>query len=297
MKKTYRQKGRERNPWILLLLVPLILVILLLVVIPLVYVAVMSIMTRPANGGVEFTVSFHGYQSLLDVTYLGALVNSVKIAFISTIIILLICYPMAYFMATATAKAPKKWASFMILLLILPFWTNGLVKLYSFVILLNTKGILNTLLMNLGIIKEPLQILYTDGAVILGLVYIVIPFAVLPMYSSIEKLDKSLLEASADLGASHVKTFFKVTLPLTSPGIFAAAVISFIPSLGSYFVSDIMGGGTTLILGNIIKDQFSESRNWPFGSALSIILVLLTIILLHLYNKVGDLDDLGGGIA
>lgn len=293
MKKEMCQKKREKNPWVLLLIVPLVIVILLLVVIPLIYVAVMSIMTRPATGGVEFTVSFHGYQSLFDVTYLGALINSIKIAFISTVIILLICYPMAYCMA----KVPKKRASMMSLFLILPFWTNGLVKLYSFVILLNTKGILNTLLMNLGIIKEPLQILYTDAAVILGLVYIVIPFAVLPMYSSIEKLDKSLMEASGDLGASPVKTFFKVTLPLTSPGIFAAAVISFIPSLGSYFVSDIMGGGTTLILGNIIKDQFSESRNWPFGSALSIILVLFTVILLYLYSKVGDLDELGGGIA
>lgn len=277
-------------PAILVTIMPYALVIMLLVLVPLIYVAVMSIMTRPSYGGVEFVVSFSGYKSLMDPVYLLALYNSCKMAFVSTAIILVVSYPIAFVLASV----PKRVASKLIIIMMIPYYTNSMVRLYSFITLFNSKGIINNFLIQLGLIDKSMDFLYNDTMVIWGLVYICIPYAVLPMYSSIDRLSKSVLEASNDLGASPIQTFFRVTMPLTMPGVFAAAVISFIPSLGNYFVSDILGGSTSLMLGNLIKNQFSATRNWPFGSALSILLVILTLVLLALYNKVGDPDDLGG---
>ena len=180
------------------------------------------------------------------------------------------------------------------IIMMIPFWTNELVIVYSLVILLNSSGIVNTLLLNLGIIQESLDLLYNNFAVVVGMVYMLLPFAVLPMYSSIEKLDKGLIEASKDLGAGPVKTFFRVVLPLTSPGIFAAVILVFIPTIGYYQITDMLGGGTQMMVGNLINNQFSLSRNWPFGAALSMLLAVLILIMLFVYKKMGgDLDELG----
>ena len=261
---------------------------LLLVVLPLLYVCLMSIMTRPSYGGVEFTVSFNGYSSLFEKAYLVAIWNSVHMALVSTLIILLVSYPMAYMLS----RCSRKVASNLIILMMIPYFTNSLIRLYSYITLFNTKGILTGFLNTLGLSWNA-DFLYTEQAVILGLVYVCIPYAVLPMYSSIERLDKSLIEASYDLGAGKVKTFLKVTLPMTMPGVYAAAIISFVPSIGNYFVADVLGGSKTLLIGNLIKNQFMSSRNWPLGSALSVFLIAGTMILVYLYAKVSKADAMG----
>lgn len=264
---------------------------LLLVVLPLLYVCLMSIMTRPSYGGVEFTVSFNGYKALFEKAYLVAIWNSVRMSLVSTVIILLVSYPMAYMLSRCSCRV----ASNLIILMMIPYFTNSLIRLYSYITLFNTKGILTGILTRLGMTWSA-DFLYSESAVVLGLVYVCIPYAVLPMYSSIERLDKALLEASYDLGAGRVKTFFRITLPMTMPGVYAAAIISFVPSIGNYFVADVLGGSKTLLIGNLIKDQFMSSRNWPLGSALSVFLIAGTMILVYLYARVSRADVMEGGL-
>lgn len=264
---------------------------LLLVVLPLLYVCLMSIMTRPSYGGVEFTVSFNGYKALFEKAYLVAIWNSVRMSLVSTVIILLVSYPMAYMLS----RCSRRVASNLIILMMIPYFTNSLIRLYSYITLFNTKGILTGILDRLGMTWSA-DFLYSESAVVLGLVYVCIPYAVLPMYSSIERLDKALLEASYDLGAGRVKTFFRITLPMTMPGVYAAAIISFVPSIGNYFVADVLGGSKTLLIGNLIKDQFMSSRNWPLGSALSVFLIAGTMILVYLYARVSRADVMEGGL-
>ena len=254
---------------------------LLLVVLPLLYVCLMSIMTRPSYGGVEFTVSFNGYKALFEKAYLVAIWNSVR----------MVSYPMAYMLS----RCSRRVASNLIILMMIPYFTNSLIRLYSYITLFNTKGILTGILTRLGMTWSA-DFLYSESAVVLGLVYVCIPYAVLPMYSSIERLDKALLEASYDLGAGRVKTFFRITLPMTMPGVYAAAIISFVPSIGNYFVADVLGGSKTLLIGNLIKDQFMSSRNWPLGSALSVFLIAGTMILVYLYARVSRADVMEGGL-
>lgn len=264
---------------------------LLLVVLPLLYVCLMSIMTRPSYGGVEFTVSFNGYKAMFEKAYLVAIWNSVRMSLVSTVIILLVSYPMAYMLS----RCSRRVASNLIILMMIPYFTNSLIRLYSYITLFNTKGILTGILDRLGMMWSA-DFLYSESAVVLGLVYVCIPYAVLPMYSSIERLDKALLEASYDLGAGRVKTFFRITLPMTMPGVYAAAIISFVPSIGNYFVADVLGGSKTLLIGNLIKDQFMSSRNWPLGSALSVFLIAGTMILVYLYARVSRADVMEGGL-
>ena len=264
---------------------------LLLVVLPLLYVCLMSIMTRPSYGGVEFTVSFNGYKAMFEKAYLVAIWNSVRMSLVSTVIILLVSYPMAYMLS----RCSRRVASNLIILMMIPYFTNSLIRLYSYITLFNTKGILTGILDRLGMTWSA-DFLYSESAVVLGLVYVCIPYAVLPMCSSIERLDKALLEASYDLGAGRVKTFFRITLPMTMPGVYAAAIISFVPSIGNYFVADVLGGSKTLLIGNLIKDQFMSSRNWPLGSALSVFLIAGTMILVYLYARVSRADVMEGGL-
>ena len=176
-----------------------------------------------------------------------------------------------------------------------PFLVSSLIRLFSWITLLRKDGIINSFLMKIGVIHEPLQLVYNTTGTIIGLVYMLLPFMILPLYSSIEKLDKSLLEACCDLGAKPAKAFLKVTLPLTMPGIFAGTIMVFIPALGLFFVTDLLGGSNTQVIGNIIRDQFITARNWPLGAALSIFLIVITLILVWLYQKSGgDMDELGG---
>ena len=180
------------------------------------------------------------------------------------------------------------------MLVIIPFWTNSLIRVYGWRTLLGTNGWINEILQFLHIINEPLDLLYTRGTTIFGMVYCLFPFMILPLYTAIEKLDKNLLEASSDLGAKPAKTFRTVILPLTSSGIFSGSIMVFIPCLGYFFVSDILGGGNADVIGNLIERQFQSANNWPLGAALSIILILVTLVMVKIYQATGgDMDSLG----
>ena len=228
------------------------------------------------------------YKEMLKSDYLKIFVRSIWLALKSTVICLIVGYPLA----AVIANSSKKVKPILALMIMLPFWINSMIRLYGWMTLLRNEGIINNILINLGIIKAPLEMLYTDGAVVLGMVYELLPFAVLPLYNSIEKIDPSLLEAACDLGAPKFRSFIRVTLPLTMPGIFAASVQTFIPSLGLFYVSDMLGGGSSMYLGNLIKNQFLSARNWPLGAALSLVLIIITLIIMRLYTKVGKLEDI-----
>ena len=262
----------------------------LFIIAPILLLLFISFMTKGPLGIIQYKFTLDNYLTILDPVYFTVVKESLVVALVTTVLCVGMGYPFAYFMA----NKPAKVSGFLMILMMIPFWTNELVIVYSFVILLNSSGIVNTVLLNLGIVKESLDLLYNNFAVVVGMVYMLLPFSVLPMYSSIEKLDKNLIEASKDLGAGPVKTFFHVVLPLTSPGIFAAVILVFIPTIGYYQITDMLGGGTQMMVGNLINNQFSLSRNWPFGAALSMVLAVLILVMLFIYTKLGgDLDDLG----
>lgn len=267
---------------------PTVLWLAAFLLIPLIYVIGISFLTKNAYGGVDFTVTLSNYASLFQSEYGKVFADSLWLSLETTVICLLIGYPFAYIIA----NAPKKWKPFLVLLLMLPFWTNSLIRTYGWNTLLRTEGIINHFLQWIGVADHPLEMLYTDGAVLLGMVYALLPFTVLPLHTSIEKLDPSLLEAAGDLGAGRVHVFTRVILPLTMPGIFAGSIQTFIPSLGFFFISEMMGGAKTMYIGNLIKNQFLSARNWPLGAVLSIVLIVITLILMRLYTKVGSLEDM-----
>ena len=212
------------------------------------------------------------------------------IALLTTILCILIGYPFSYIIARTKSKRKQ----LLYMLVIIPFWTNSLIRIYGWRTLLGTNGWVNSILQFLHLTNEPLDLLYKQGTTVLGMVYCLIPFMILPLYTAIEKLDDSLLEASSDLGAKPGATFFEVILPLTSSGIFSGSIMVFIPCLGYFFVSNILGGGNSDVIGNLIERQFKSGNNWPLGAALSIILILLTLILVKTYQKMGgEMDNLG----
>jgi len=268
---------------------PVAIWLLLLVAAPMLYVFFLSFLSTDGYQTV-FKFTLDNYKNLVNPTYLEIYANSFLIAFFTTVICIIAGYPFAYQMA----RANKKRKACMMVLLMLPFWTNSLIRLNAWKTLLGKTGILNTMLIEIGLIKEPLEFLYTRGAVLLGMVYILIPYMILPLFASLDKLDPSLLEASGDLGAGRIKTFLNITLPLTFAGIFSGSIMIFIPSLGYFFVSDIMGGGKSQLIGNLIETQFKAANNWPFGASLSMMLIFLILFMVTVYKKTGgDVKDLG----
>lgn len=261
---------------------------ILFVTIPMLFIIYISFMSRGVFGDVVYTFSLESYKTLLDATYFKVILKSLKAALLTTVLCLGLGYPFAYYIA----RKPPEAASKLIMLIMIPFWTNSLMRLNSWLLLFQTSGPVNTFLQWSGLTDHPLTFVYTDGLVVLGLITNMLPFAVLPLYSSIEKLQKSLLEASSDLGAAPAQTFLKVTLPLTFPGIFSAIILVFIPSLGIYTVSDILGGGKVLYIGNIIKNQFGSIRNWPLGAALSVLLLVVTGLLIFIYTRFAKIEDM-----
>ena len=206
--------------------------------------------------------------------YLGIFWSSVRIGFIVTLWCIVVGYPLAYFIA----KQKQFWRDALMILVIIPFWTNFLVRTYALKQVLATEGLLNSFLMNLHVINQPLDLLFNEFAVVVGLIYGYLPFAILPMYASIEKFDQTLMEAAADLGAPPHRAFLRVMLPMTLPGVVAALVLVFVPVVGAFITPDIMGGGKVEMIGTLINRQFGVARNWPFGSAMSLILMLLVLI-------------------
>lgn len=255
-------------------LLPARLWMTVLLVAPLAIVLAYSLLTRGVYGGVEKPWTLEGYQRLIDPIYLTILLRSFAMALAATALCLIFAFPAALFISRATKRK-----NLYLQLVMLPFWTSFLVRTYAWLFLLRDTGLINTVLQKLGIIHAPVQLLYNDGAVLLGLVYGYLPFMVLPIYATLERLDPALIEAAADLGARPLATLFRVIVPLSQPGIVAGSVLVFIPCLGAYLTPDLLGGGRTVLVGNLVQNQFTNARDWPFGSAVSVLLMALVTLL------------------
>lgn len=290
IKKQSKHQWKSNTVPALLTVTPITLVLVLLVAIPLIYIAVMSFCSIDQFYNVEFRFTLGNYKRLLSADYIRIYGQSLAIAFATTVICILIGYPFSYFIART--KSRRK--SLFYMLVIIPFWTNSLIRIYGWRTFFGTNGWMNTALQFLHITSEPITFLYKPGTTVLGMVYCLIPFMILPLYTAIEKLDGNLLEASADLGAKPAATFWEVILPQTFGGIFSGSIMVFIPCLGYFFVSDILGGGNSDVIGNLIERQFQSGNNWPLGAALSIILIMITLLMVKAYQKMGgDMESLG----
>jgi spermidine/putrescine transport system permease protein len=263
-----------------LLLLPSLLLLAVLYYLPQLLMLGVSLATRTPHGGVSPSLTLANYARALEPLYLGIFARSVVLASVTTLSCLLLGYPVAYWLAR---RAPRRWRGLLVALVILPFWTSFLVRMYAWIVLLRSEGVLNLALAGLGL--PPLELLYNDFAVLLGQLYGELPFMIVPLYVSLEKLEQSQLEAAADLGADARRTFASVVLPQTLPGIAAGCALVFIPSLGAYLAPDLLGGGKTAYVGNLIQAQFATARDAPFGAALSFVLSLLVLALLVLLRR------------
>lgn len=261
---------------------PILTYLIILVGIPLLVVIILSFLSRDDLGNIVFKFTLDNYRKILDPIYLRVFLNSFSLASLTGLITLLIGYPVAYF----TASLGRKARSYVILLIMLPFWISSLLRTYGWSILLGNDGLINKILIFLNIIDKPLNMMYKFGTVLTGTAYMLIPFMIISIYNSVDKLDRSLLEASYDLGGSKWRTFFKVTLPLTMPGIVRGFTLVFIPALGLYYISDLLGGGNTMFLGNLINNMATRGRNRPLASAFALGMILLVILVLFIYSRV-----------
>jgi spermidine/putrescine transport system permease protein len=262
-----------------LFLAPSWIVTIALILAPLGVILGYSLLTRGVYGGITLPWTAENYTRLWDSLYLRILARSFWIAGVSTLFCLLLGFPMGLFLARSSRK------NFYLTLVMLPFWTSFLVRTYAWMFLLRDTGLINSTLQKLGWIHDPLPLLYNDGAVIIGLVYAYLPFMVLPIYATLERLDPNLIEAAADLGARPAATLARVILPLSAPGMRAGIVLVFIPCLGAYLTPDLLGGGKSVMIGNLVQNQFTTARDWPFGSALSLALMAVVMLLLWFFTR------------
>lgn len=272
-------------------LLPVLVYTLLLILLPLLYVLFLSFFKSDSYGGIIYNFTLSNYIDIFDSTYVNLFLKSFIIALVTTFICILISYPFALILR----KQSKSAKNLITKLIMVPFLTNSLIRTYGWIILLRKNGIINSGLINFGLIKAPLPLMYNRFGIIVGMVYTLLPFMLLPICSAVFELDNNLIDAAADLGAGKIRTFFHVVLPQTISGVFNGSIMVFIPAIGYFFITDILGGGKIMIIGNLIKNQFLTARNWPFGSAISIFLIIMTFLLVKLYKKLGGkLDDLGG---
>ncbi len=274
----------------LVMSMPMCIFTFLFVVLPFIYMIVLSFMTKDGIWETKAIFTFKNYKNIFEPIYFQTILTSVKLAFISTAVMILIGYPFGYFMARLSAG----WKKTMMLLLMLPFWTSALIRMYGWIIILRTDGLLDTLLMRLHITEEPLKLLYTYPAVVTGLVYGLLPFMIFSVYSSAEKMDWGLVEAARDLGASSWKAFSTITFKMTLPGLLSGIVLTFIPSVGLFFIADILGGNKVVLIGNLIQDQMLKVHDLPFAAALSVVLSIVTGIILWLTQKISKSKELEG---
>jgi len=252
--------------------------LLLLMVVPCLLIFVYAFFERGVYGGIVYSFGFENFSRAAEPIYRTVFLKSAGIAGLATFFSLLLAYPAAY----AISRAPRGRQTRLLILVMLPFWSNYLIRTYAWIVLLNREGIVNHALIGSGFISEPLTLLYNEFAIVTGLVYNYLPFVILTIYASLQRLNPEVLEASADLGAPAWKTFVRITLPLTMPGMAAGAVFVFVLSIGNFITPDLLGGGRTLMVGNLIYDQFLSARDWPFGSALSLMLIIIMMLLLFL---------------
>jgi spermidine/putrescine transport system permease protein len=266
-----------------LLLLPLVVWALAFVVAPAAIMLVYSFLERGTLGGVTWgAVTLENYAGVGDPVYLRIVVRSIGYAALTTVLCLAAGYPVAYLIG----RADPRYRNLLLMLVMIPFWTSFLIRTYAWVTILKSQGFLNTSLLALGFVREPLDLLYTPGAVVVGLVYTFLPFMILPIFTSVEKLDGALIEAALDLGAGPVRAFSRVIVPLTSPGISAGVLLVFVPALGIYAVNDILGGGRVDMIGNIIENQIKgNARNWPFGAALGTALLFSFAVAYYFVNR------------
>ncbi|MEW4413696.1 ABC transporter permease [Clostridium sp. AN503] len=269
---------------------PLYLFTIVFVALPIVYLIVLSFMTRAQTWGVVNEFTFDNYRKILNPVYLNTFKESFILAVLTTLFTLVIGYPFGYFMA----RLEKKARSLMMLLVVIPFWTSALMRMYGWIIIFRSNGILDKLLMRLNLTASPLKLLYSYPAVLVGMIYSLLPFMILSVYSSTDKMDWSLVEASRDLGATRLQAFLTVTVKMTLPGIMSGVVLVFIPSMGLFFIADILGGGKVMLVGNLIQNQLQSGRDWPFAAALSVILMIFTSVMIWLYRKVTRVKELEG---
>ena len=280
--------GKRKDRASLLLSAPMILWTLLFVGATIAYVIALSFLKRNPDGyGVVMQFTLENYRKLANPNYLEVFRRTLALGLETTLICVLLGYPFGYCMARATPK----WRTALMLLVIVPFWTNALIRIYGWRILLVGNGPVNGLLMALGVIDKPLKLMNTHGAVLLGMVYGLLPFMILPVYTSVEKMDWSMAEAGRDLGASPARVFLTVTLPLTAFGLMTGCVLVFVPSLALFFMSDLLGGPSDILIGNLVHDQLLKSRDWPFAAALSVVLLLLTWLIMTVYRRLGGKDS------
>ncbi|MER2162998.1 MAG: spermidine/putrescine ABC transporter permease PotB [Psychrobacter alimentarius] len=264
--------------------------LLIFALLPNILVIAVSFLTRDSSAFISLPVSIDSYIRMMDPLYFEVFVHSLWMASITTVICLLLGYPFAWLVS----KAKVRWQPLLMMLLILPFWTNSLVRTYALKLLFANNGLINKSLLAIGVIDAPIDILYTQGAVIAGLTYLLFPFMVLPLYAVFTDLRNDMLLASQDLGASKTQTFWHVVLPLTTPGIISGILLVLLPAMGMFYVADILGGSRNLLVGNIIKNQFLDARDWPFGAAASVLLTVAMAVLLLAYRassrRIGKTD-------
>ena len=273
-------------------LAPLYLFTLVFLIGPFIYMIILSFLTRAETWGVvnEFTVN--NYLKILRPVYLNTFYESVKLALLVTFLIVVVGYPFGYFMA----KLPPRKRGLMLMLVMVPFYTSSLMRLYGWIIVFRANGTLDKLLMALKLIRKPLKLLYTYPAVVVGMVYALLPFMILSVYSSVEKMDWSLVEAARDIGAKPARAFVTVTLPLTMPGLMTGVILTFVPSMGLFFIADILGGNKIVLVGSVIQEQLMKVHDWPFAAALSVILMLMMTVMILLYRKLTGSSEMEGMI-
>ena len=270
---------------------PAIIYTTILIFLPLLYILFLSFCKSDSYGGIIYEFNLNNYLMIFDITYMKVLLKSSLIGLITTLICICISYPFALFLR----EKEEKTRDLMTKLVMIPFLTNSLIRTYGWIVILRKNGVINNFLTGLNIIDNPLQLMYNNLGIIIGMVYTLLPFMLLPVCSSVFKIDKSLIEAGRDLGAKPLQIFKNIIVPQTISGVFNGALMVFIPAIGYFFIADILGGGKVMIIGNLIKNQFLTARNWPFGSAISIFLILITFFLVWIYKKTGGkMDDLGG---
>ena len=272
-------------------IVPVIIYSVFLIALPLLYIFGISFLKNDSYGGIINVFTLQNYIDIFADVYIKIFLRSFLIALGTTFICILISYPFVL----AVSHKNKKIQQILMTLVMVPFLTNSLIRMYGFTVLLRKYGVINQILLNTSLINEPLELMYNTFGIMIGMVYTLLPFMILPLYSSVLTIEKPILEAANDLGASKWQTFKKIILPQTLPGLFNGSLMVFTPALGYFFIVDILGGGKIMILGNLIKNQFLTARNWPFGAAISVFLILITSILIWGYKKIGGkMDDLGG---
>lgn len=285
-----RGHNRKRKGSSALLLAPIYLFTLIVVFAPLIYMVALSFMTRAEVWGYVPDFTLENYRRILEPLYLNTFWDSLKLALLSTGAIILVGYPFGYFMARLSAK----WKRRMMILLMIPFWTSALIRLNGWIIVFRSNGVLDKILMGLHLTEKPLKLLYSYPAVLVGMIYALLPFMILSVYSSAEKMDWSLVEAARDLGAGPAKAFFSITLVHTLPGLLSGIILTFIPSMGLFFIADILGGNKIVLIGNVIQEQLTKGRNLPFAAALSVVLLILTSVFIGLYRKISHTGELEG---